>query len=1060
MSTPLIDYLGLIMSPSGPPAAGDLPTRGPSGGWTTVAVGEGGTLLIIDSNTGMPVWSASTGPGPTGPRGPQGPPGLAGVAATWKGIWSSTTTYQTGHGVVLGGIFYISNIDNNLNHNPSSDAVNWSSMAQWSLTALLPEIHLKAYGALGTVQEGVGTVHATDSSKITVKSVSRPVGFISADVGTKIVVCVGGSIVTGLNASGLTRTVTGVPLVTTISSVTTIGGIGYAVLASPCYATGLSTLRVVWGSDDSTIIDQANNDSLATGKKLLIPSGGYFMHGIQAHALGAGEDCTVLYRLPDRVINGTSYALGNWYPGLANPEGIVPTSNPDPEWAASDLTVDGLADPTYTANYSGLQGNGMDLYGLQRGRLGNLRFQNWPYAGYEIGSNRSGADHNDGTGNAGTQAEVQVNGGAGARLKAPEALHNLDFVGKIEAFNCGFQWGGIGAADDSYLIDNTGLSGLLLPAGSTSLVVCADSSRSDPTAGIQYWVPGKRIGLGANAVQSPETPTNNAYEVITVKSVDLNTRTVHLEGATRFDHADLTSIGNVNYWGDPGFGAIFRVPAREISIGLLVSDYCAWGGLSIGQAQNYKYDPFSIENLSIACVRIKRCGIVGAPLMKVGFFKNVVISSGFIGDPGGSLFGNKANNAHAADAGDVALRLHMSEAERFLKNEPICIGKPGATGAFAMENNTVAMVIPYHNKGTARTTASSPLLTNLSAGQTWVVGEKIAGEEIPSNAYVVGDQTGTLAQGTVLTFGLSGVGATSGVDSTQLRISANALGTFSSQDQPMQGGDTLILATPLANPHLANEDVFCNPGTTSGLGLQEVGFSNGNGAKITNLDIVHCYDGQAITNRDGVATPGIFTAATAAFTGGLSVGVYRYVITFTPASLIETHPSAEVLVTIPDSTHTQVNLSAIPTGPSGTTSRKIYRTPLNGQTGSEQLVGTIANNTTTTFTDTLPDASMVYPLGLPLPPGQLEVKRHSLTNVHVRNCIRNGFNTQDGENVVRSACIASGNGGTGFLSNNSNGQLHDDTYMGCQSYGNRVADWNLAASTYVTRGCKGIADAG
>lgn len=50
------------------------------------------------------------------------------------------------------------------------------------------------------------------------------------------------------------------------------------------------------------------------------------------------------------------------------------------------------------------------------------------------------------------------------------------------------------------------------------------------------------------------------------------------------------------------------------------------------------------------------------------------------------------------------------------------------------------------------------------------------------------------------------------------------------------------------------------------------------------------------------------------------------------------------------------DLTSIPVGPSGTTGRKVYRTAVGGST--YKLLTTIANNTTTTFTDTTADGSL------------------------------------------------------------------------------------------------------
>lgn len=55
-----------------------------------------------------------------------------------------------------------------------------------------------------------------------------------------------------------------------------------------------------------------------------------------------------------------------------------------------------------------------------------------------------------------------------------------------------------------------------------------------------------------------------------------------------------------------------------------------------------------------------------------------------------------------------------------------------------------------------------------------------------------------------------------------------------------------------------------------------------------------------------------------------------------------------------------VNLTAIPLGPTGTTARKIYRT-VAGNTGPFLFVGSIANNTTTTFADNIADSALGSP---------------------------------------------------------------------------------------------------
>jgi DNA-binding transcriptional LysR family regulator len=54
----------------------------------------------------------------------------------------------------------------------------------------------------------------------------------------------------------------------------------------------------------------------------------------------------------------------------------------------------------------------------------------------------------------------------------------------------------------------------------------------------------------------------------------------------------------------------------------------------------------------------------------------------------------------------------------------------------------------------------------------------------------------------------------------------------------------------------------------------------------------------------------------------------------------------------------QIPLTAIPLGSSLVTARKVYRTPANSGGGALKLVATIADNTTTTLVDTVPDAAL------------------------------------------------------------------------------------------------------
>lgn len=110
-----------------------------------------------------------------------------------------------------------------------------------------------------------------------------------------------------------------------------------------------------------------------------------------------------------------------------------------------------------------------------------------------------------------------------------------------------------------------------------------------------------------------------------------------------------------------------------------------------------------------------------------------------------------------------------------------------------------------------------------------------------------------------------------------------------------------------------------------------------------------------LTTADGtIPNPGTPSAPTVAAggAGGLT-GTYEYRVTFVTASG-ETLPSVDSAPVVPSAQ--QVNISNIPIGGVGTIQRNIYRDK-NGA-GDYRLVGTINDNTTTTFTDNVSDATV------------------------------------------------------------------------------------------------------
>jgi hypothetical protein len=112
---------------------------------------------------------------------------------------------------------------------------------------------------------------------------------------------------------------------------------------------------------------------------------------------------------------------------------------------------------------------------------------------------------------------------------------------------------------------------------------------------------------------------------------------------------------------------------------------------------------------------------------------------------------------------------------------------------------------------------------------------------------------------------------------------------------------------------------------------------------------------QSVLTLDVQSIPTAPTAAAGA-AGNVDVGAHSWTVTFL-INAGETAPGPKSNVLTITASPKQVNLSAVPTGPRGTTGRKIYRT-VAGDTGSHLLVGTINDNTTTTFLDNVADASL------------------------------------------------------------------------------------------------------
>lgn len=105
--------------------------------------------------------------------------------------------------------------------------------------------------------------------------------------------------------------------------------------------------------------------------------------------------------------------------------------------------------------------------------------------------------------------------------------------------------------------------------------------------------------------------------------------------------------------------------------------------------------------------------------------------------------------------------------------------------------------------------------------------------------------------------------------------------------------------------------------------------------------------------------PGAPTAALAspAAAGNVDNGAHRYLVTFVTAAGETQAGTPSAAVTVADKAiNGKVVLTSIPVGGAFVTARKIYRTAAGGST--YLLLATIADNTTTTYTDNIADASL------------------------------------------------------------------------------------------------------
>lgn len=115
------------------------------------------------------------------------------------------------------------------------------------------------------------------------------------------------------------------------------------------------------------------------------------------------------------------------------------------------------------------------------------------------------------------------------------------------------------------------------------------------------------------------------------------------------------------------------------------------------------------------------------------------------------------------------------------------------------------------------------------------------------------------------------------------------------------------------------------------------------------------YQSGTVASQTPLAPPSAGPSVAQGAAGNVNVGTHLWAVTFAkPGTESELGPSTSFAIS---TSAAHASLTNVPTGPTGTVSRNIYRTVVSGTTDF-RLVGSIADNTTTTFDDNVADATL------------------------------------------------------------------------------------------------------
>jgi hypothetical protein len=324
---------------------------------------------------------------------------------------------------------------------------------------------------------------------------------------------------------------------------------------------------------------------------------------------------------------------------------------------------------------------------------------------------------------------------------------------------------------------------------------------------------------------------------------------------------------------------------------------------------------------------------------------------------------------------------------------PSITGTAANQGAFAIQNTDGTYTILPGNAATS-TSIYDPVRSTMSVGPLQTTGTNISAMAIPLSGPLSGVYKVTVGVATL----------TSGVNTATMNYNSNnkiftagtalasgvGSGAFAFQRQDgiwiIIRGDatgTVNTATGILNPSTGIEAV----GVTLGVGVDRgthvipradgtfliVNGSLANGATVTTniylptsgiasatigvIQGTFLAAGPSAVLQGGITAPAALTTAAPGAGGSCDTGTHLWRYSYLQNGIESTlSPVGTVQSCITGTTGTEA-LTGVTIGPTGTTSRRIYRSKANA-TGPFYLAGTIADNVTTTFSDSVADASL------------------------------------------------------------------------------------------------------